>query len=134
MVQNYSGSLSPEGFFIATGHRNRYLPDGSRVQSGKDFRDSFHLNPLVSADYFVPCGGRPESIDVDNVEQMFNAEGQLRFPYIIEGSNMFITDAARNILQDAGCILFKDTSTNKGGVTSSSFEVLAALSLNGEFE
>jgi glutamate dehydrogenase len=45
---------------------------------------------------------------------------------------LFITEPARNILQDAGCILFKDASTNKGGVTSSSLEVLAALSFDDE--
>jgi len=33
------------------------------------------------------------------------------------------------ILEDAGVILFKDASTNKGGVTSSSLEVLACLAL-----
>ena len=52
----------------------------------------------------------------------------MRFPHIIEGANLFITEPARHILEDAGCILFKDASTNKGGVTSSSLEVLAALS------
>ena len=35
----------------------------------------------------------------------------------------------RKKLEDSGVILFKDSSTNKGGVTSSSFEVQAALSL-----
>jgi len=33
------------------------------------------------------------------------------------------------ILEDAGVILFKDASTNKGGVTSSSLEVLACLAM-----
>jgi len=33
-------------------------------------------------------------------------------------------------LEDAGVILFKDASTNKGGVTSSSLEVLACLAMN----
>lgn len=41
---------------------------------------------------------------------------------------MFITEPARQVLEDAGCTLYKDASTNKGGVTSSSLEVLAALS------
>ena len=45
---------------------------------------------------------------------------------------MFITEPARHVLEDAGCILFKDASTNKGGVTSSSLEVLAALSFDDE--
>jgi len=33
-------------------------------------------------------------------------------------------------MADQNIILFKDASTNKGGVTSSSFEVQAALSLD----
>jgi len=61
---------------------------------------------------------------------MFNSLGKLRFPHIIEGANLFITEPARKVLEDAGCILFKDASTNKGGVTSSSLEVLAGLSFS----
>jgi len=26
---------------------------------------------MVKADYFVPCGGRPESINMENIEKMF---------------------------------------------------------------
>lgn len=40
---------------------------------------------------------------------------------------MFFTQEARLILEEAGVILFKDASANKGGVTSSSLEVLAGL-------
>jgi glutamate dehydrogenase len=35
-------------------------------------------------------------------------------------------------LEKAGCVIFKDASANKGGVTSSSLEVLAALSFTDE--
>jgi len=83
---------------------------------------------MLKADYFVPCGGRPESVNLDNVEKLFDENGKLRFPHIIEGANLFITEPARQYLIDRGCVLFKDASTNKGGVTSSSLEVLAALS------
>ena len=100
------------------------------IDSGVKFRNEFHLNPMVTADYFVPCGGRPESVNLENVDSMFDANGKLRFPHIIEGANLFITEPARNVLEDAGCVLFKDASTNKGGVTSSSLEVLAALSFD----
>ena len=48
----------------------------------------------------------------------------------MEGANLFITEPARFILEDAGIILFKDASTNKGGVTSSSMEVLAGLAMD----
>lgn len=100
--------------------------------SGVKFRNEFHLNPLSSADLFVPCGGRPESIDLSNVNQMFHVNGAPRFKFIVEGANLFITQDARLILEKRGVILFKDASANKGGVTSSSLEVLAALSLNEE--
>lgn len=63
---------------------------------------------------------------------MFHENGELRFQHIVEGANLFITEPARNVLQDAGCVLFKDASTNKGGVTSSSLEVLATLSFDDE--
>ena len=45
---------------------------------------------------------------------------------------MFITQDAKLRLEKAGCILFKDASANKGGVTSSSLEVLASLSFDDE--
>jgi glutamate dehydrogenase len=61
---------------------------------------------------------------------MFKADGTPRFKYIVEGANLFISEAARHTLEDRGVILFKDASTNKGGVTSSSLEVLASLCLN----
>ncbi len=32
------------------------------------FRNSFHLEPYVLADFMIPCGGRPESININNVE------------------------------------------------------------------
>jgi glutamate dehydrogenase len=131
-VHNYQGSFSEGGFFIGVDEQDRTLPCGTIVDSGMKFRNNFHLNSMVTADYFVPCGGRPESVNLENVDQMFTESGELRFPHIIEGANLFITEPARNVLQDAGCILFKDASTNKGGVTSSSLEVLAALSFDDE--
>ncbi len=45
---------------------------------------------------------------------------------------MFFTQEARIRLEKAGAIIFKDASANKGGVTSSSLEVLAALSFTDE--
>jgi glutamate dehydrogenase len=77
----------------------------------------------------VPCGGRPESVNIQNVGQFMNKDGSPRFKVIVEGANLFITPEARTVLERAGVILFKDASANKGGVTSSSLEVLAALTL-----
>ena len=41
-----------------------------------------------------------------------------------------MTNAARDVLQERGVGVFKDASTNKGGVTSSSLEVLAGLAMS----
>ncbi|KAL8455316.1 hypothetical protein Emag_000900 [Eimeria magna] len=107
--------------------------DGTRVASGFEFRNTFHLSTYATADLFNPCGGRPASITPQNVDKLFDPRtGEKKFKYIVEGANVFITDDARRILEDRGVILFKDASTNKGGVTSSSHEVLAALALTQE--
>jgi len=45
---------------------------------------------------------------------------------------LFITQDAKLRLEKAGCIVYKDASANKGGVTSSSLEVLASLSFDDE--
>lgn len=60
---------------------------------------------------------------------MYHSNGVPKFKYIVEGANLFISEGARKKLIDSGVILFKDASTNKGGVTSSSYEVQAAISL-----
>jgi glutamate dehydrogenase len=93
------------------------------------FRNKFHLRSDQSLDLFVPCGGRPESIDLSTVGKLI-VNGKSVIPYIVEGANLFITQDAKLRLEKAGCILYKDASANKGGVTSSSREVLASLSLD----
>jgi glutamate dehydrogenase len=45
---------------------------------------------------------------------------------------LFFTNDARRALERAGAVLFKDASTNKGGVCSSSMEVLTGLALTDE--
>ncbi|TPX74221.1 hypothetical protein CcCBS67573_g04511 [Chytriomyces confervae] len=133
MVNHFDVSkLSKDGFRVLVDEINVKLPDGTIVDTGLKFRNEFHLNPLSSADLFVPCGGRPEAIDLTNVDSLFTAEGVPRFKYVVEGANLFITQEARLKLEKAGVILFKDASANKGGVTSSSLEVLAALAFNDE--
>ncbi|KAI8619010.1 Glutamate/Leucine/Phenylalanine/Valine dehydrogenase-domain-containing protein [Chytriomyces sp. MP71] len=133
MVNHFDAAkLSKDGFRILVDESNIKLPDGTVIHSGLKFRNEFHLNPLASADLFVPCGGRPEAIDISNVQMLLKADGTARFKYIVEGANLFITQEARLKLEAAGVILFKDASANKGGVTSSSLEVLAALAFNDE--
>jgi glutamate dehydrogenase len=133
MVENFDRSkLSPEGFFVHVNDRNVTLPDGTEVGSGTEFRNTFHLHPMLKADLFVPCGGRPNSINIQNWRQLLDKDGTPRFKYIVEGANLFLTQEARLALEHVGVLVFKDASTNKGGVTSSSLEVLASLALTDE--
>lgn len=125
-----TSKLSSDGAFVSVDDENVTLPDGSLVESGLIFRNEFHFHPLAQADLFVPCGGRPEAVNANNVHRMFDDAGVPKFKYVVEGANLFITEDARAVLEDAGVILFKDASTNKGGVTSSSLEVLASLAMS----
>eukprot|EP00996_Jenningsia_fusiforme_P002118 NODE_2960_length_1080_cov_7.699321_g2715_i0.p1 GENE.NODE_2960_length_1080_cov_7.699321_g2715_i0~~NODE_2960_length_1080_cov_7.699321_g2715_i0.p1 ORF type:complete len:338 (-),score=68.39 NODE_2960_length_1080_cov_7.699321_g2715_i0:66-938(-) len=84
------------------------------------------MSKYAAADLFVPCGGRPKSVTAQTVKHLFQ-DGRPKFRFVIEGANLFLTDDARRALEDAGVFVYKDASTNKGGVMSSSLEVLAAL-------
>ncbi|CAG8612448.1 13083_t:CDS:2 [Rhizophagus irregularis] len=127
-----ASKLSPNGFKVLIDEQNIKLPSGQAVEDGLLFRNNFHLMNLVSAELFVPCGGRPEAVDLSNVNLLLDKNGKPRFKYIVEGANLFFTQEARVRLEQAGAIIFKDASANKGGVTSSSLEVLAALALTDE--
>jgi glutamate dehydrogenase len=123
--------LSPQGYRVLVEESSIKLPSGEIVNNGMLFRNTFHLRKDQPIDLFVPCGGRPESIDLGTVGKLIvNAKAII--PYIVEGANLFITQDAKLRLEKAGCILYKDASANKGGVTSSSLEVLASLSLNDQ--
>lgn len=74
----------------------------------------------------------PEAVNISNVAALVDSEGKPHFSYIVEGANLFFTQQARLYLEQRKVILFKDSSANKGGVTSSSLEVLAGLALNTE--
>ncbi|KAI7902734.1 Glutamate/Leucine/Phenylalanine/Valine dehydrogenase-domain-containing protein [Cokeromyces recurvatus] len=127
--------LSSQGFRVLVDDENIRLPNGEMVENGFQFRNVFHTHPLAQATVFVPCGGRPESVGLDNVHTLLEGENGPLFKYIVEGANLFFTQEARLRLEKAGVVMFKDASANKGGVTSSSLEVLAALAFNdAEFE
>lgn len=133
MVEHFDRSLlTKEGFFVSINDQDITLPDGTPVANGEDFRNKFHLHPLATADLFVPCGGRPAAININNWKELLNDEGKPKFRFIIEGANLFITEEARLRLEEQGIIVIKDASTNKGGVTSSSFEVYAALAMSDQ--
>lgn len=121
--------LSRDGYRVLVEESNIKLPTGELISNGMTFRNTFHLREDLKYDVFVPCGGRPESIELSTVGKMI-VDGQTIISYIVEGANLFITQDAKLRLEKAGCILFKDASANKGGVTSSSLEVLASLSFD----
>jgi glutamate dehydrogenase len=124
--------LGPRGFKVLVGDRDRTLPDGTVIASGMGFRNTFHLDRRMKADLFLPCGGRPRSVNITNWKALLDESGVPIFRWIVEGANLFITQDARLKLEEKGVILFKDSSTNKGGVISSSLEVLAGLALTDE--
>ena len=115
-------------FVVGVDDKDVTLPDGSLWRSGAELRDKFHLTDYAAADLFVPCGGRPQAVNGKNVNKLFK-DGKPKFRFIVEGANLFFTDDARRVLEAAGVHLFRDASANKGGVTSSSLEVFAALAM-----
>jgi len=121
--------LSSAGYRVLVEENNVELPNGEVVANGTIFRNTFHLRTDVGYDAMVPCGGRPEAVDLGNVGKLIK-DGKSTIPFIVEGANLFITQDAKLRLEKAGAIVFKDASANKGGVTSSSMEVLASLAFD----
>lgn len=92
-------------------------------------RNSMHNR--LKADAFVPCGGRPNTIDITNYSQFILPNGKPSSKLIVEGANLFVTAEARQALFDeAGVVIVKDSSANKGGVITSSYEIIAAMLLD----
>lgn len=84
----------------------------------------------VETDLFIPAGGRPETIAMHNVDQFFKENGEPSARVIVEGANSFITPDARRVLQQRGVVIMRDASANKCGVISSSYEIIANLTLS----
>ncbi len=132
-VEAFKKSLiSSKGFLVTIEDKDLKLKNGTYIVSGIEFRNSFHLDERFKADLFVPCGGRPSSININNWKKFIDENGKPRFKIISEGANLFITQDARLRLEENGFIIYKDASANKGGVTSSSMEVFASLALSDE--
>jgi glutamate dehydrogenase len=92
-------------------------PDGVKA------RNTMHNR--LKADAFVPCGGRPGTIDITNYKQFLDpVTGKPSSPLIVEGANLFITsDARKALFEETGVVIVKDSSANKGGVITSSYEI-----------
>ena len=112
-------------------HRKVICAD-SGVEESWITTDEFHaeLEDLifsVSADLFLPCGGRPETIHGQNWQNLFAEDGTPTARVISEGANSFITPEARVEIQKRGIVVLRDVSANKCGVISSSYEIIANL-------
>ena len=81
------------------------------------------------ADIFLPCGGRPSTVNRDNVSGFLPGDGPT-VRAIVEGANSFLTPDARCELEKAGVWIVKDASANKCGVITSSYEILSGLMLD----
>lgn len=86
----------------------------------------------VETDLFIPAGGRPETINENNVQRYFSEDGVPSSKVIVEGANSFITPIAREKLQQNGVVIMRDASANKCGVISSSYEIIANLLFSDE--
>lgn len=93
------------------------------------YRNNIHQ---TQADIFLPCGGRPRTLRDTNYKDFFNKSGEPTARAIVEGANLYLSPWARHYIEDAGVLIIKDSSANKGGVICSSFEILCGLALTDE--
>ena len=91
------------------------------------YRNNVHQ---TIADIFIPCGGRPRTLRETNYKDFFDKTGEPTSRAVIEGANLYFSPFARHHLEEAGVLIIKDSSANKGGVICSSFEILCSLALS----
>jgi len=85
MINSFDASkLTKDGYRILVADKDVKLPSGEIIPDGMTFRNNAHL--LYKADMLVPCGGRPEAINISNVNKLFDSEGKCHFKYIVEVS------------------------------------------------
>lgn len=100
----------------------------ANTEEGIRMRNSM-LN-RVQSDVFVPGGGRPNTIHAGNWKEFLDLEtGRPSSPIIVEGANIFVTAEARDALHQHGVTIIKDSSANKCGVITSSYEICASMLL-----
>lgn len=109
--------------------RNKYKIEEQWITTDEFHREIEDLMFGVPADLFLPCGGRPETIDETNWNKLFAKDGTSTAHVIVEGANSFITPGARREIQKRGVVVLRDASANKCGVIASSYEIIANLLL-----
>lgn len=90
------------------------------------------LHERLTVDAFLPCGGRPSTLNGNNWRSFLDLDGRPRAPLIVEGANLFLTHEARLALSEAGVLIVKDSSANKCGVICSSYEIAAGMLVPAE--
>lgn len=118
-IDHFNASkLGPKGVVLPT-----------NTEEGAARRNTMHFR--VKSDVFVPAGGRPNTINGENWHQFLDENGKPSSPLIVEGANIFNTPEARkNLFEKAGVIIVKDSSANKCGVMTSSYEVASSMLLS----
>ena len=133
--------LGPRGFQIPRQQGACKLPDGTVIPDGAFCHRNFLFDPQMrryiaaaKITAFVPCGGFKDTINGENVRQFLDLFADLQV--IVEGANVFFDDASReHIARESQILQIKDSSANKGGVTSSAIaEVLSAFLLGDSYE
>jgi glutamate dehydrogenase len=121
------------GLPIVEFDRRRLGPKGRVVgvkePNGIALRNTMHNR--VTADAFVPGGGRPETVNEENWRE-FLRDDVPSSAIIVEGANLFLTPRAREELAARRVTVMKDSSANKCGVICSSYEICAAMLLSDE--
>lgn len=98
--------------------------------SGNEMNHLYRSNVhQTKTDIFIPCGGRPRTLNDNNYKDFLDETGRPTSKAIVEGANLYLTQGARRALEKLGVLIIKDSSANKGGVICSSFEVLCTLVL-----
>jgi len=88
------------------------------------------MHNRVKADAFVPAGGRPNTININNYEKFFLPDGSPSAILIVEAANIFTTPEARAEFAKRGISIVKDSSANKAGVSCSSYEIVSSMLLS----
>ncbi len=133
--------LGPQGFRVPRATGAAPLPGGAGTDDGAYFHRAFLTDPGTrrwvadaNIEVFVPCGGLKDTINGDNVRDFLAVFRELKV--IVEGANVFFDDTAREVIaRETPILQIRDSSANKGGVTSSSLaEVLPAFLLGEQYE
>ena len=76
--------------------------------SGNAAQQIFRMNAHEHyADIFVPGGGRPRTLNALNINDYLDKTGKPTSLAILEGANLYLTQEAREFLEDKGVIIFK---------------------------